>query len=106
MEDCLKVLRSSPEASEKDEILCHYVQLAHIWEDVTTQFAMADPSASLSISDLKVVHQIKSFEDRLEEWKATMPEDVDCSMLANSKHRHFLYFVAFAQDEGANSYKL
>ena len=84
MDECLKVLKSSPEASEKDEILCRYVELAHIWEDVTTQFALDDPSADLSISDLKVVHQIKLFENRLEEWRANMPEDADSSMLANS----------------------
>ena len=86
IEACLKVLQSSPEASDQDEILCHYVQLAHIWEDVTTQFAMDDPSAALSISDLGVVHQIKAFENRLEEWRATMPEEADPCMLANLLH--------------------
>lgn len=83
MDKCLEVLRSSPEATSKDEILCHYAELAHIWEDVSTQFAMDDPSAAISISDSKVLHQIKSFDNRLEEWRVSMPVDVDHSKLAS-----------------------
>ena len=79
MDNCLEVLKSSPEASVGDQVLCHHVQLAHIWEDVNAQFAMDDPLATISMSDVKVLHQMKFFRDRLEQWVAGIPEDVDHS---------------------------
>ena len=98
MDECLEVLKSSPEASPGDHILCHYVQLAHIWEDVFTQFAMNDPSAAISISDLKVVHQIKSFQNRLEEWMAGIPEDTDQSEIGISLLLHIDTFYSLFID--------
>lgn len=79
MDKCLEVLKSSPEASSGDKVLCHHVQLAHIWEDVSTQFAMDDPLAATSMSDMRVVHQMRSFKARLDEWVADIPEEADQS---------------------------
>ena len=73
----MDVLRNSPEALPSDEILCHHVRAARIWEDVSIQFAMDDPLAGLSISDIKVIHQMKAFESKLEEWTTQIPEYAD-----------------------------
>ena len=70
MDECLEVLETSDAALQTDRILCQFVRLQHIVEEVGHQFSMDDPSATITISDTRVQQALKTFEHQLKEWNA------------------------------------
>ena len=75
-EECVEVLETSPYALPSDKILCQWVRIQHIAEEVGLQFSMDDPFTSMSISDAKVQHALKSFERELEAWRKQVPDNL------------------------------
>jgi len=68
-------LETSPDAFPSDKILCQWVRIQHIAEDIGLQFSMDDPAASVFISDARVQHALKGFERELEAWRKQIPSN-------------------------------
>ncbi|KAI9680949.1 MAG: hypothetical protein M1829_001029 [Trizodia sp. TS-e1964] len=81
MGECLDVLESSPDASHSDRLLCQWVRVQHIADEVGLEFSMDDPTASAPISDTKVQFSLKGFERQLEEWKSQLTDSLKCISL-------------------------
>lgn len=71
-DDCIDFLKKSPDALPSDKILCDWVTLQHIAEEVGVQFSMHDPYSSVSIADTNVQHSLKNFEKDLEKWQVNI----------------------------------
>lgn len=76
MGDCIESLESSPDAFESDKLLCQWVRVQHIAEDVGVRLSMDDPCASITLSDKQVRCALKEFEKQLEDWYAQLPKEL------------------------------
>lgn len=80
MEESVKILETSPEALPSDKILCQHVKMAHIGENISSQFCMDDPSVEVAISEPKVIYALKIFENELQQLRdedAAVFQEVD-----------------------------
>lgn len=75
MSECVEVLESSPEAAPSDKVLCQWVKLQKIAEEIGIGFAFDDPNAIVSIDDARVQFSLKGFARQLEEWKSKCPPE-------------------------------
>ncbi|TAQ88992.1 hypothetical protein B7494_g2656 [Chlorociboria aeruginascens] len=107
MADCIEVLESSPEAVLSDKLLCQWVRSQHIAEEIGTQFAMDDPTANISIADLKVQYALKGFERDLEKWSDQVPKEVQTPTLKLTEHVVNLYMheVSLHVDHNVDEFK-
>ncbi|KAI9672381.1 MAG: hypothetical protein M1817_003403 [Caeruleum heppii] len=91
MDDCIEFLETSPEALPSDKLLCQWVRVQHIADEVGRQFSMDDPCANLGLSDLKVQYALKGFERQLDDWSSHMPEGIENAALRLNGHVVNLY---------------
>jgi hypothetical protein len=70
IEECLEFFAASSAILPSDAWLCHLVRNQHIAEDVAMLFSMDDPASVVSLSDPKIKFLLRSFEQRLENWKS------------------------------------
>jgi hypothetical protein len=70
IEECLEFFATSSAILPSDAWLCHLVRNQHIAEDVAMLFSMDDPASVVSLSDPKIKFLLRSFEQRLENWKS------------------------------------
>lgn len=75
MSECVEVLERSPEAAPTDKVLCQWVKLQKIAEEIGIGFAFDDPNANISIDDTRIQFSLKGFARQLEEWKAKCPPE-------------------------------
>lgn len=75
MDNCLEFFDTSPDAAPSDKLLCEWVRIQHIAEEVGTQFAMDDPTATVNIADSTVQHALKGFERDLDKWNCHLPDE-------------------------------
>ncbi|KAI9796185.1 MAG: hypothetical protein M1833_006436 [Piccolia ochrophora] len=108
MQECIDVLESSPDALQSDKILCQWVRLQRIVEEVSIQFSMDDPSARIGgISDLKIQYALKGFERQLEDWNSQLPKELETQSLRLSAHVTNLYMheVAMHVDHNIDDFR-
>lgn len=76
MDECIDILRNSPNSLPSDKLLCHWMKLAHISEEIGFQFSMDDPATNVTITDPKIQYALKGFKRQLDEWQREVaPED-------------------------------
>ncbi|OKL59636.1 hypothetical protein UA08_05241 [Talaromyces atroroseus] len=68
MDDCIEVLERSSQYFPSDTILIHWIRLAHIMEQVGTQFSIDDGSAGFKLEDSRVQYSLKAYEKVLQRW--------------------------------------
>lgn len=84
MSECVEVLESSPEAAPSDKVLCQWVKLQKIAEEIGIGFAFDDPNATVSIDDTRVQFSLKGFARQLEEWRSKCPPEAFHGMIQES----------------------
>jgi hypothetical protein len=86
MEESVNILETSTEALPSDKVLCQHVKMAHIGENISTQFCMDDPSVEMAISEPKVIYALKIFENELQQLRQenSQMEVVDRKSTASS----------------------
>ncbi|KAI9815595.1 MAG: hypothetical protein M1832_005456 [Thelocarpon impressellum] len=106
MDDCIDVLTDSPDALPSDRLLCQWVRLQHIGDEVGYQFSMDDPCASVGLADVKVQYALKGFERQLDEWKAHLPVEQDTPSLRFNEHiiNLYLHEVAMHVDHNIDDF--
>jgi hypothetical protein len=65
MEECLRILETPTGGLPSDKILCRWVCLQHIADDVSIQFSIEDPAACDGLDDPKMRFAIQGFEGQL-----------------------------------------
>ncbi|RDW73985.1 hypothetical protein BP5796_07427 [Coleophoma crateriformis] len=107
MNECVEVLETSPDALDSDKFLTQWVRSQRIAEEVGTQFSMDDPSANISITDLKVQYALRGFERDLERWSSQVPPNVRTPTLIMTENVINLYMheVAMHVDHNVDEFK-
>ena len=77
MAECIDFIESSPDALESDRLLCQWVRIQHIADDVGLQLSLDDPNTTLSMADPKVASALQTFERKMDEWRAQLPKSID-----------------------------
>ena len=62
LEECLQLLETSIDALPSDQILCHWVRLQHIADDIGEQFNVEDPTCLDDLDDMKMKQIVQGFE--------------------------------------------
>lgn len=70
IEERLEFFAASSAILPSDAWLCHLVRNQHIAESVAMLFSMDDRASIVSLSDPKIKFLLRSFEQRLENWKS------------------------------------
>jgi hypothetical protein len=104
MEECLTFLETSDKALPSDRVLCAHIRLTHISEDIAMQFAMDDPTISLSISDGKVTYGIKHHEKELAELRAHNAQ-VPALQLSSHVTNLYLHEIALHSQSNVDDFK-
>ncbi|KAI9808071.1 MAG: hypothetical protein M1826_004368 [Phylliscum demangeonii] len=106
MGECVEVLESG-DAVPSDRLLCQWVRLQRIAEEVGVQLAMDDPCATVRLSDWKVQCLVKEFECQLEDWRAQLPPDLDGRKVQLHAHVVNLYMheVAMHMDHNVEEFR-
>ena len=91
LEQSIDYLETSKDAAPSDRLLCAFVRVQHISEEVGVEFSMNDPSAQISINDQKVKYQINEFERELKHWRRERVEDLTSPSLELFYHVCNLY---------------
>ncbi|OKL62911.1 hypothetical protein UA08_01199 [Talaromyces atroroseus] len=100
MDECIEILRNSPEPSDK--ILIHWAKLSHIAEEIGFQFSMDDPTSNLSMSDTKVRYALKGFEKQLDEWRQEIAPENYSSVLRHAENIVNIYMHEIAMHNDHN----
>ncbi|KAF7545242.1 hypothetical protein G7Z17_g9326 [Cylindrodendrum hubeiense] len=100
MAECVKILETSPDAAPTDAYFCHLVWTHHLAEEVGIQFALDDPSISVSISDPRTQYALRGMERDLDKYVASVQPDLMQPTLKMSFHVVNLYMHEMALHSG------
>ncbi|KAF2093736.1 hypothetical protein NA57DRAFT_22150, partial [Rhizodiscina lignyota] len=93
MQECIEYLETAPDTYPSDTLFCQHVKLAHIAEEIATNFNLDDVCSSVSMGDRRVIFGIKRFErDLVERIKKDPPNPA----LRLSEHVTNLYIHEIA----------
>lgn len=84
MEECLKLLSSSPLLSDKKVVAL--LKLQRIADEANTAFGFDDPSTSFRLSELRLQAILRVFDKRMQTWRDWVGDDVLDSMQNHSNH--------------------
>jgi len=65
MDECIEVLENSPDAIASDQIICQWVKLQHLVDDISIQFMIEDPASCETLDAAMIKFAIQGFESRL-----------------------------------------
>ncbi|KAL8745870.1 MAG: hypothetical protein Q9190_002044 [Brigantiaea leucoxantha] len=101
MDECLELLETSPDALKSDGMLCQWIRLQRLADDVGIQTSVED-SSSAGISDPKIQYALKGFERQMKDWEKQKPKRLSSLSLSVSFHAVNLYMHEFAMhlDQG------
>lgn len=98
---------STPEAQPGDRWLACLCNLAHIAEEVAIVFDMDDPTSSISFTETKTQYHLKAFEKQLAQWRKSVPEHVDRTLV---EHHHgsinlYIHEIAIHNDHNVDEFR-
>ena len=83
-DECIRLLGDGPDATVEDRSLIQHVKLAHLWEEIFTEFHFHDAKASETMEDRKVVAAVKHCSEKLDVFLDNIPDDLDQSKLSDA----------------------
>lgn len=79
--ECLEFFNTSKAALPTDRILCALVKIVMVMEDVATCFHMDDPASVVRLDDASTQYSLKTFEKRIDDWRADACKDLQPGLL-------------------------
>ncbi|MCJ1389089.1 hypothetical protein MMC18_001943 [Xylographa bjoerkii] len=67
LEECLQLLETSADALPSDQILCHWIRVQRIADEIGEQFNIEDPTALNGLDDMKMRYMVQGFEAKMRE---------------------------------------
>ena len=83
MDECLNVLETSNEALASDMVLCQWLRLQRLTDEVGGQISM-DDAYSVGVADPKIQYALKGFERQLKDWQKQKPRNIVSRKLSTS----------------------
>lgn len=101
-DECIEMLKTSPDALPSDKWLCHIVQAQHIAEMIGEEFAMDDPAKEVRLTDPNVQYHLKGLEQELERWHKDGEEFMQSPIMRHTKAIINLYMHEIAMHNEHN----
>ena len=76
IDESVNTLENSPDAVPSDKVLCQWVRRQHLVEEVVEKFHTDELIEAASTSDPVIYTVLKTFEERLNNWRKNIPEEV------------------------------
>ncbi|KAI5780023.1 hypothetical protein EDC01DRAFT_283988 [Geopyxis carbonaria] len=107
MNECLDELETNPEAARSDKVLCQWVRLQMISEELADTFAFDDPGAHVTIEDQSMQNAVKGFARRLEEWTTKINPSIMSKSLDLNYHliNLFAHEIALHVDHNVEDFR-
>ncbi|KAI9719645.1 MAG: hypothetical protein M1812_003416 [Candelaria pacifica] len=105
-DECVEILETSPDAMQSDKILCRWIRLQHIIEDIGMHFSIDDPYRNPERSDNKIQYAIKGFEARLKLVATSSPAPSDSPVLKLGEEITNLFIHEVAMHVGQSDDRL
>ncbi|EPS42532.1 hypothetical protein H072_3502 [Dactylellina haptotyla CBS 200.50] len=107
MGECVEFIEKSPEATLHDKIICQWVKLQRITEEVGIAFGYEDAVAKVNLAETRIQFALKGFERQLEEWERNLPTDCETKTvrLASYTLSLFMHEVALHGDHSAEDFR-
>ena len=81
MDECIEILEGSDEATPSDKILCQWVKLPRMADDLRARFDNRPKDSTSCLTDPEVQSDLRVFEHRLAEWEKELPKNISSGML-------------------------
>ncbi|KAK3310699.1 uncharacterized protein B0T15DRAFT_426320 [Chaetomium strumarium] len=103
--ECMDLLKSSPEAAPTDKYLCHLVWTHRLAEEVGIQFSMDDPPSTPDLAETRTQHVLNWFERELERYRTAIPKEMQqpSLMLGFEVINLYMHEIATHSDTGDDS---
>ena len=98
MGECEALLLKSPQMGDKRIIA--WLRLQRIADEAYTAFGFDDASTSFELSELRLRAILKIFEQRMQEWRKSVPDEVMTQNLLMEYHQNMMSMWEFAMDGG------
>ncbi|KAK6520088.1 hypothetical protein TWF506_000379 [Arthrobotrys conoides] len=107
MGECVEFIEKSPEATLHDRIICQWVKLQRITEEVGIAFGYEDSVAKVNLAETRIQFALKGFERQLEEWEKNLPQDCETKTvrLASYTLSLFMHEVALHGDHSTEDFR-
>ncbi|KAF3276299.1 hypothetical protein TWF970_006271 [Orbilia oligospora] len=107
MGECVEFIEKSPEATLHDRIICQWVKLQRITEEVGIAFGYEDSVAKVNLAETRIQFALKGFERQLEEWEKNLPPDCETKTvrLASYTLSLFMHEVALHGDHSTEDFR-
>lgn len=104
LKECIEILETSEDALPSDKVLCQHVRMAHISEDIATQFAMDDPAINYTMTDRNISFSIKHYEEQLVKMRESGTNDY-ALRLAEPVTNLYLHEIALHSQSNVDDFK-
>ncbi|KAK6340211.1 hypothetical protein TWF730_001978 [Orbilia blumenaviensis] len=107
MGECVEFIEKSPEATLHDRIICQWVKLQRITEEVGIAFGYEDSVAKVNLAETRIQFALKGFERQLEEWEKNLPPECETKTvrLASYTLSLFMHEVALHGDHSTEDFR-
>ncbi|KAK6522817.1 hypothetical protein TWF281_002248 [Arthrobotrys megalospora] len=107
MGECVEFIEKSSEATLHDRIICQWVKLQRITEEVGIAFGYEDSVAKVNLAETRIQFALKGFERQLEEWEKNLPPECETKTvrLASYTLSLFMHEVALHGDHSTEDFR-
>ncbi|KAK6539304.1 hypothetical protein TWF694_009537 [Orbilia ellipsospora] len=107
MGECVEFIEKSPEATLNDKIICQWVKLQRITEEVGIAFGYEDAVAKVNLAETRIQFALKGFERQMEEWEKNLPTECETKTVRLASHTLslFMHEVALHGDHSAEDFR-
>ncbi|KAJ6261735.1 hypothetical protein Dda_2534 [Drechslerella dactyloides] len=106
--ECVDFIEKSPEATINDKIICQWVKLQRITEEVGIAFGYEDSVAKVNLAETRIQFALKGFERQLEEWEKNLPTELETKTVRLASHTLslFMHEVALHGDHSVDDFRM
>ncbi|KAK6338684.1 hypothetical protein TWF696_009496 [Orbilia brochopaga] len=106
--ECVDFIEKSPEATINDKIICQWVKLQRITEEVGIAFGYEDSVAKVNLAETRIQFALKGFERQLEEWEKNLPKELETKTVRLASHTLslFMHEVALHGDHSVDDFRM
>ncbi|KAF3925328.1 hypothetical protein ABW20_dc0108847 [Dactylellina cionopaga] len=107
MGECVEFIEKCPDATLHDRIICQWVKLQRITEEVGIAFGYEDAVAKVNLAETRIQFALKGFERQLEEWEKNLPPECETKTvrLASYTLSLFMHEVALHGDHSTEDFR-
>ncbi|EWC43623.1 hypothetical protein DRE_01510 [Drechslerella stenobrocha 248] len=106
--DCVEFIERSPQSTVNDKIICQWVKLQRITEEVGIAFGYEDAVAKVNLAETRIQFALNGFERQLEEWEKNLPPECETKTVRLASHTLslFMHEVALHGEHSVDDFRI